>query len=94
MMVADKFPNGLIGLIGLRIIRTIRTVRTIGRIGRKGNLGNLGILGRSITNILKFSNILKFTKLLIIYHLNQRTNLLSEGCRVPHSAKMATMGST
>ena len=27
MMVADKFPNGLIGLIGLRIIRTIGTIR-------------------------------------------------------------------
>ena len=51
----------------------------------------------SITNILKFIKFikfLKFTKFLIIYHLNQRTNLLSEGCRVLHSAKMATMGST
>ena len=26
MMVADKFPNGLIGLIGLRIIGTFRTI--------------------------------------------------------------------
>ena len=26
MMVADKFPNDLIGLIGLRIIREIRTL--------------------------------------------------------------------
>ena len=31
MMVADKFPNGLIGLIGLRIIRTIGTIGTIRR---------------------------------------------------------------
>ena len=30
----------------------------------------------------------------LIYHLNQRTNFLSEGCRVLHSAKMPPMGST
>ena len=78
MMAADKFPNGL---IGLRIIRTIGTIGTI------GSIGNLRNLGRSIANILKFSNLLKFTKLLIIYHLNQRTNLLSEAVRCGASKK-------
>ena len=30
----------------------------------------------------------------LIHHLNQRTNLLSEGRRVLHSTKMPPMGST
>ena len=41
----------------------------------------------SITNILKFLKFLKFTKFFIIYHLNQRTNLLLEGVRLGLSQK-------
>ena len=66
-------------------MRALRTgfieIGTIGRIGRIGRIGNLG---KGITNLLKF---IKFTQLLIIYHLNQRTNLLSEVVRWGASKK-------
>ena len=84
MMVADKFPNGLIGLIGLRIIGTIGTIRTIKTIkvvtdkfpnGLNGPIGLNPIFPINSTSISKI-------------------NLLLEGCRVLHSAKMPPMGST
>ena len=61
MMVADKFPNGLIGPIGLN---------------PNGPIGPIGpIFPINSTSISKI-------------------NLLSEGRRVLHSAKIPTMGCT
>ena len=67
-MVADKFPNGLIGLIGLNPNGLIG-LRTI----RRGYHSPIFLI-----NSTSISEI----------------NLLSEGCRVLHSAKMPPMGST
>ena len=70
-MVADKFPNGLIGLIGLNP-NGLRTIRTI----RRGY--HFPIFLIFLINSTSISEI----------------NLLLEGCRVPHSAKIPTMGCT
>ena len=68
-------------------MRALRTgfieIGTIGRIGRIGNLE------KGITYLLKF---IKFTKLLIIYHLNQRTNFSSEVPRFANKPKLHWKG--
>ena len=65
-------------------MRALRTgfieIGTIGRIGR------IGILGKGITNLIKF------TKLLIIYHLNKRTNFSSEVPRFANKPKLHWKG--
>ena len=55
-------------------------------IGTIGSIGRIGILGKGITNLLKF------TKLLIIYHLNKRTNFSSEVPRFANKPKLHWKG--
>ena len=58
------------------------------------SLGKLGKLGIGLRNPLSECALLKLPNLLNLPKYPPPINLMSEGCRVPHSAKMPRMGST
>ena len=80
----------------LRLIGLIGALRLIGWIGSMRRGYHSPISPISLSPYLPFARLNKRDNLLAAVDddLSQEINLLSEGRRVLHSAKMATMGST
>ena len=71
----------------------------LGRLGRLGQIGKIGKIRRGYHNpIIPIIPIIPIFPIFPIFPINSTSiseiNLLSEGCRVLHSAKMPPMGST